>query len=276
MSEKLKQIKLTDSQIHECKDILKKFRMEIKYDEATDSFDKADLLKQLSKKSLTAPYDCLSSSSSRKDAYKLAKIINVSVCPYCNEQYTYTVYSEDGKELSRPEFDHFKAKTEYPEYQLSLFNLVPSCHICNSTLKRQIKVDESNYLNPYKKDFDSIVKFELILKGTDYLSEEDFDITFKMKNKTSTDNRLAENNIEVFKLKERYVFHKNEVIKIAKAAKYYNRLKKKEIEDLVLGTDLPLETILFPDMNCEINQTSLGKLKRDISRKFMAAQSHDK
>ena len=166
-------------------------------------------------------------------------------------------------------FLHLKAKSEFPEYQLSLFNLVPSCHICNSTLKRQIKFDESNYLNPYKKDFDSIVKFELILKGADYLNEEDFDICFKMKDKTSLDNKLAESNIGVFKLKERYAFHKNEVIKIAKAAKYYHRHKKKEIEDLVSGTDLPLETILFPNMNCEINQIGLGKLKRDISRKFM-------
>lgn len=263
----MKQIKLTESQIHKCKEILKKYRMGIKYDEESDCFDKNDLLTKLGFANKIDPYKKF--SKEKKDAYDFAKILNVSVCPYCNEQYTFTVYSENGKTLSRPEFDHFKSKSEFPEYQLSLFNLVPSCHICNSVLKGRKVFDENTYLNPYKKDFDSIVQFDLILNGADYLCEENFDIDFEMKNIESSDNMLAENNIDVFKLKERYAFHKNEVVKIAKAAKYYTRLKRKEIEELVSFNDLPIETILFPDKNCEINQTSLGKLKRDITKKFL-------
>ncbi len=61
-------------------------------------------------------------------AYWLQSQLGVKVCPYCNRMYTTTSY---GKKRTRPEFDHFYPQSRYPYLAVSLFNLIPSCNICN-------------------------------------------------------------------------------------------------------------------------------------------------
>lgn len=191
-------IKLSPKQIKVAKEILKKYRCNIPYDENNDCFT-SDLFTQAQnvyqnklisskdkkiakaakKEFLGKPYN--SFTDVREDTYKLSNIINVSVCPYCNEQFTYTVYTKPKQPVSRPEFDHFKKKSKFPEFQLSLYNLVPSCHICNSTLKGQKLFDESTHINPYKLDFDSIMKFDLNITGINLFNPNSFEIIFTPK-----------------------------------------------------------------------------------------------
>lgn len=282
----MKKIELNETQIINAKNILEKYRLGFAYDESNDCFedeiinkanDKYNLVlsstgdikkaKESKKVFLNRPYD--SFSQNRDDAFKFAEHLNVSVCPYCNEQFIYTVFTNNKKPVSRPEFDHFKKKSKYPKLQLSLFNLVPSCHTCNSTLKGQKEFDETTHINPYKANFDEIMKFDLKLIGADYLDPDNFKIIFKPSKKSSPFNKLAKNNIQDFKLIERYQCHKHEVIKLAKAKKIYDKMKKKEIADIFFQSNICTEAILFPDKDCEINKTILGKLKRDISNKFI-------
>lgn len=61
-------------------------------------------------------------------AYWLQSKLCVKVCPYCNRMYTTTLY---GKKRIRPDFDHFYPKSRYPYLAVSLFNLIPTCNICN-------------------------------------------------------------------------------------------------------------------------------------------------
>lgn len=259
----MKQIELNSEQIKQAKAILKKYRNGVKYNEVNDCFDKLDLEKSCVG---LKPYYSFSNSKTR-DAYKLAEILDVSICSYCNENYTYTMRAR-----FRPEFDHFLPKSKYPEFQLSLYNLVPSCHTCNSSLKGQKDFSQKPHLNPYKKDFNFIVKFAINIKNTNYLSEDDFEICFVYNDINSSDNEFAKNNIMDFKLEERYQFHKDEVVKLAKAAKYYTSYKRKELNALLTDNDLPLTSVLFPDKDCDINKTSLGKLKRDISKFFLQSE----
>ena len=50
--------------------------------------------------------------SDSDEAYDILKIINATVCPYCNRQYTFTV--RKGKLKSRPQFDHYFPKSLSP------------------------------------------------------------------------------------------------------------------------------------------------------------------
>lgn len=63
----------------------------------------------------------------------LAKMLNVKCCPYCNMHYT--LYAEKGgkrqDQLTKFQFDHFYAKSKYPMLSMSLYNLIPSCAVCN-------------------------------------------------------------------------------------------------------------------------------------------------
>lgn len=100
----------------------------------------------------------------QEEAYALLRKLDVRVCPYCNRIYTVTLPSkeeladEENFRTTRATFDHFYPKTRYPYLALNLFNLVPSCGICNS--------NKSDFLQeivyPYDESFEKNVVFRLV------------------------------------------------------------------------------------------------------------------
>ena len=82
-------------------------------------------------KLLTTEVFRYTSFSTSNHAIKLLEAMDVNVCPYCNRLYTMTLTSDGGK--SRPQFDHYKSKSLYPYFAISLMNLVPSCGLCNQS-----------------------------------------------------------------------------------------------------------------------------------------------
>jgi len=87
-------------------------------------------------------------SSTKWNPYSLFHLIKVNICPYCNRQYIFTIGST-GKKTVRPELDHFFPQTRYPYLALSLYNFIPSCHICNHG-KREFG---AGIIYPYEEDF---------------------------------------------------------------------------------------------------------------------------
>ncbi|GHU55910.1 hypothetical protein FACS189411_05310 [Bacteroidia bacterium] len=96
-------------------------------------------------------YQSFVSKTGKYNAYNLAENLNIRVCLYCNRDYTLTI-KKNRKGITRPEFDHFFDKDSNPLLALSIYNLVPSCHICNSTLKGTAKFDLKNHVHPYIDD----------------------------------------------------------------------------------------------------------------------------
>ena len=93
---------------------------------------------------------------------ELAKRLNVKVCPYCNMQYTLFAEKKDGKhkvkQLAKLQFDHFVNKTDYPMFSMSLYNLIPSCAVCN---QGKHKGELPLALNPYSNDIYKLFHFEV-------------------------------------------------------------------------------------------------------------------
>ena len=95
-------------------------------------------------------------SGTKSTSYKLATILNRNTCTYCNRLYTQTVIVKknngaviDSDRITRPEFDHWFAKNKYPVLALSFFNLIPSCSICNSSIKGSMVFSLANFVHPY-------------------------------------------------------------------------------------------------------------------------------
>ncbi len=90
-------------------------------------------------------------SKDKKAAYEFTKTVGVKVCPYCNINFISTVFSDDEKPkgVLRPDIDHFFCKSEYPELQLCLFYLIPSCSPCNQRLKRDADFMVEPHIHPY-------------------------------------------------------------------------------------------------------------------------------
>lgn len=117
------------------------------------------------------------------------------------------------------DLDHVLDKGQCPIVALSVMNFVPSCQVCNEKLKKsQVLGDRINII-PWEKlsptsplfDFDSMV--EIKLKSISLIS---LDHAFALANRdyyelifTAADSDYNE-YIEVFRLDQRYQFHKAE------------------------------------------------------------------
>lgn len=203
--------------------------------------------------------------------------LNPRTCYYCNIDYI-NVYEQ--QQNNRKEFknkftlDHFIDKAEYPYLALSLFNLVPSCYVCNSKIKKSIKFYNDVKLintNPYlgKFDFNNKVKFKLFLdkscKNLHIKSKDDIDVPLKENYSNQYDKY-----IEVFKLNERYKAHNDIVFAMIQKAELYPESRLKELQNL---TGIPFQQIkkdIFNliDENDDLSKKPFSKLIKDISEEL--------
>jgi hypothetical protein len=88
----------------------------------------------------------------KERAYRLTEMKVTIVCTYCNRQYVFTVNKPKKKGLEhivRPELDHWYSKELYPLMSLSFYNLIPSCHTCNSAVKGSAVFSLVSHIHPY-------------------------------------------------------------------------------------------------------------------------------
>lgn len=148
----------------------------------------------------------------------LTKELGVMTCPYCNRGYTIPRKLANEREV-HPEFDHFYPKSKYPYMALSLYNLVPSCHVCN-----HLKMEESIDVNPYFKSFeDEGLKFTLVDKVTgDRAVDKQDDHWVFDPSKVEVKIKNGNKNVSVFGLEEVYSGHTDVVADIVTKAQAYN------------------------------------------------------
>lgn len=100
----------------------------------------------------------------KKDvAYELSENIGSKTCVYCNRIYTFTVDGEkDNNKIVRPDFDHWMLKTEHPLLSMSFFNLIPSCPICNRSIKLEKDFEYGKHIHPYMSKSDASFSFQFV------------------------------------------------------------------------------------------------------------------
>ncbi len=148
-------------------------------------------------------YKNFTTTRNKYNAYILAKKLDINTCPYCNINSTYTVSTKDNKNITRPKFDHFYPKSQYPVLALSFYNLIPCCSTCN-----HIKSNKKNkILHPYQDCFNQKAKFYLKIKGSKfYYDKHSLGIKLKPNNKH---DKATKNTIETFRLHDLYQNHKD-------------------------------------------------------------------
>lgn len=156
------------------------------------------------------------SFSKRTCAYEILTIMNVTVCPYCNRMYTFSV-----KNKTRPEFDHFYSKKEHPWLAISIYNLIPSCGICN---KGKSDNNTENLLYPYEESFEEhgihfrindIVALLLDEKSTN-------SDTVKLISEQEESAKIIEKYNTYFKIEDIYDEHKGYILELIKRLYYFN------------------------------------------------------
>ncbi|MEI5925975.1 hypothetical protein ACK3XG_13675 [Bacillus sp. TD10] len=204
---------------------------------------------------------------------------DLNVCPYCNAQFIITIKSDNqeerkNKEITKlddkrrgtsPELDHFLPKHKYPLFSMSAYNLVPSCKICNQSLKGDIDFNYDEFYSPFEQGIedsfhfyrrlinqeDTLQKTNVIKKINGNISPQDIpdyvsailgiagDFTISIKfqeriNNTEKQNELLKkkvaNNVKYLRLEDVYSFHKLYLQKILLQSQVYNELYKDQLE----------------------------------------------
>ena len=193
------------------------------------------------------------------DAYDLAKNLDIPTCPYCNRTYTKTVITKNREKIIRPEFDHWFPKNQYPLLALSFYNLIPSCHICNSNVKGETEFKLDSHFHPYNSVSNLKARFSY-----NYKSYDDYKI------KINTEDKFSRNSVEAFQLENIYQAHEDEVKDLIKIRQAYSdkyidilnnslekkiHLSKEEVYRLAFGVHYEED---------KFDRRPLSKLKKDI------------
>lgn len=204
-------------------------------------------------------------------AYAYVMSLGTKVCPYCNRNYITPIYSSDGK--ARGELDHFFSKARYPYLALSIYNLVPSCAYCNSSLKGSEEFTYSNNFHPLAAvQARELYRMTYIPCNIDCFwggEEYDIDIVYNHEKKGW---KTIKRNQEVFKIKELYQYHKDLVSTILKKRYIYDEAYINYLwssyPNLFKNKEEVVEFLIIPYDNFTVENTPLGKLLVDLQEEL--------
>lgn len=248
------------------------------YNKENKSEDERTFLRQrkpvLEKLLKTFDYDGQISQSQSRSYYLTIKQGH-NTCTYCNRQYVFTVEKQIKtggvgrpkiERATRPQLDHWFAKDCYPLLSLNLYNLIPSCSICNSSAKGTRLFDLDSYVHPYLTDKE----------------EPDFKFRYSPLKESGWTVRIDEtgdlkehNMIEAFKLEDIYSYHGNLEVKDILDWRYQN--DDTYLEEIMKNTmnhyNLSMPEVYRMFFGVELDKTKtldrpLSKLKRDILNKI--------
>jgi len=183
-----------------------------------------------------------------------------ATCPYCNNNKLDVIVlnknsSKDEKLKAYLDIDHFYPKAQNPFFALSFFNLIPSCHKCNSGDKGDKEFSIETHIHPYQEAFDDYYRFNISL--TALIGDPIEQIRIENNGLKPEDQTLSDLN-----LLERY---NNNLASINKLIKYFANNKHligTENESSFVESFLMLAEL--PVLRKEILGTLQGKMIRDV------------
>jgi len=196
-------------------------------------------------------------------AYHFILMINLRTCPYCNRQYITPVLSDSGR--VRADLDHFLPKSRFPIFSLSLYNLIPVCSNCNSSLKGD-KFGSFNDIHPYNTSIADLFKFKIDIINTS--------ITLEIDSSLEPDTKsTVTKHLENFKLETLYNYHRNQVDELVKKRLAYPderiiRIYNKNQEYFRSIEELKQVIIGFINDESKINDEPFLKYRRDIAKQL--------
>lgn len=219
-------------------------------------------------------YEGVFNDSTKKRAYWLAKKIGRNTCVYCNRQYVFTVERNGGhnKEdrITRPVFDHWFAKSEHPLLSLSLFNLIPSCTVCNSSAKGRAEFSLNTHIHPYvhRQGHPDItfkvtaatspkLKWEVTIDGKRHRKENKMKEDLALDEIYTMHGALEVNDLMEFKQKYPDGYLKQLVDDVLKGVKPKNTLNRNDVYRMLFGVEATEDKFL---------DRPLSKMKYDILR----------
>lgn len=190
---------------------------------------------------------------------KLQKENEIFLCPYCQRNYI-NIIQEDSFTI-KPDLDHFYPKAKYPFLASSIENLVPSCQVCNSRLKKERDFYNIKHLHPLQPS-------ENIFKKIKFLYLGNKNIYIKGKAQLSDKEKQY---IKTFKIEEIYNTHNEILDDILEKNKKYNHVKKNHILKTCpsMGMKTIKELVFHEYINIDEKKVPMSSLKKSLFEKIV-------
>lgn len=212
-------------------------------------------------------------SSDKTVAYELAKKIGTRTCVYCNRIYSFTVETVDGKAVARPDFDHWLPKDQHPLLSMSFFNLIPSCPICNRSIKLRTDFEYGKHVHPYQSKEERQFSFQ-------YEASPGNEWKLKLANCSPEESATA----EILKTEEVYKPYANCEVKdildfaYANPPEYLMDLKEKVLKAYggSISKEHAYRLVFGSEMKASVfSDRPLSKMKRDVLMQLQEALKID-
>lgn len=209
-------------------------------------------------------YKAFRSSDFCKDLFTNISMASTS-CPYCNDNNIKIVKLKSTSTLLTKlkaylDLDHFYPKSQNPFFALSFFNLVPTCHDCNSNDKGDKPFTIETHIHPYQESFDDFYTFKISL--TALLGDPIDEIKITKSPAKPLDTTLNDLNLEA-----RYNTYLSEAEKLVKFfIDYRNKYIGSPDEPIFLEALFELKGI--PKYKRDILRNQRGKMNRDILKQI--------
>jgi len=182
-----------------------------------------------------APEDFTKEITQLKDLYEVFRNkwavefmedLGIKVCPFCNREY---IFKFEDKINEEPRIiaslDHYYDKDTYPFLSVSIFNLIPCCHICNSKFKHTKNFYNQKHLHPYEDSFNEKAKFSQFFNNVDSENKK-FSLLSKERISLSLEpidykDKVTQNTIDTFRLETLYQEHKDIVLELIQKREIY-------------------------------------------------------
>jgi hypothetical protein len=206
----------------------------------------------------------------------LDNIDGIDSCPYCNRAF---IMKRDIKvkpdpnnsnetKTINPALDHYFSKADYPFFALSLYNLIPSCNLCNSIIKRTHELQLQYHIHPYLHSFHKKIKFVVVPENIDAFNYSPDDFSIEVQEKYHPNSNKAKEYANFFGLESLYNNHKDYAAEILVKKQAYN-------DDWLAGVNSIKGLNLTPDTaeryyygnylkEEDINKRPLSKLTIDL------------
>lgn len=187
----------------------------------------------------------------------LVSLLGLRSCPYCNRNYIGTT----GKKNLGYQLDHYINKSMYPFFCMSLFNLIPSCGVCNGGKSTG---DEEDFYSPFEEepDYDQDLDFTYIPP----LFAEDGHGYVRIS--TDIDNPHYERydaTIKALGLNECYKFNKEEADDFIRKMIYYPQSMIRELGQTISGDS---GNNVLAEQFVEVEMFGEGMVESDEYRKY--------
>lgn len=196
-------------------------------------------------------YDRFSDEKISWGAYALVNLYELRICPYC--QTSHINYHDVDALKMRPALDHFFPRSIYPYLGICLYNLIPSCYQCNSSIKSN--KDPILAKVPHPLEFcEEDVHFRI----KDPKGHSAHSPTATVRVEITTKSEAAENHVIFFKLRERYEWYAHEF------ADAQNRVAQLRDASGSLQRMLEHSNFMYGFPPAKANHRLLGRCVKDI------------